>query len=390
MGAADEQISQREGAGENSYRSSAVKVLAGLAADPGALCGVRANGATMKCAILVVILLAVSSSALSAQQGIRAVEVARVGCLDCRGPQLLTRVHALALAHGRLYVVDASAPYVRMFDLSGRHVLSFGRSGDGPGEFRFPFRLNVRPDSLIEVFDLQQNRVTLLTPTGNQLSTRQIGLGMLPSLSTHARNPEVFGVVSTPRDSAQRVFRLTRESPRPVPISVADVDLAIRGGSVVPPAIAAKPGSGFAIGLGREDYRILILRGDGTRESEIRRNIPRIRKSQAELAAEARTREAVMREMSRRVPASSLPRVVSDEYRRHFNAMSYDDVGRLWVRTLRRLDATVFDVFDSAARYVGELVVPGNINDFAVGDTHMAAAVQDESGVPNVVIYRLN
>ena len=37
LGAADEQISQHEGAGENSYRSSAVKALAGLAADPWAL-----------------------------------------------------------------------------------------------------------------------------------------------------------------------------------------------------------------------------------------------------------------------------------------------------------------------------------------------------------------
>jgi hypothetical protein len=39
LGAADEQVGQCEGAGDNSYRSSVVKALAWLAADPWALCG---------------------------------------------------------------------------------------------------------------------------------------------------------------------------------------------------------------------------------------------------------------------------------------------------------------------------------------------------------------
>lgn len=39
LGEADKQICQRKGAGENSYRSSAVKTLAGLAAYPWALDG---------------------------------------------------------------------------------------------------------------------------------------------------------------------------------------------------------------------------------------------------------------------------------------------------------------------------------------------------------------
>ena len=42
LGAADEQIGQKEGAGNNSYRSSAAKVLVRLAADPWALDGHRA------------------------------------------------------------------------------------------------------------------------------------------------------------------------------------------------------------------------------------------------------------------------------------------------------------------------------------------------------------
>ena len=49
LGAADEQIGQCEGAGENSYRGSEVKVLVRLAADPWALCAYRSRLATIEC-----------------------------------------------------------------------------------------------------------------------------------------------------------------------------------------------------------------------------------------------------------------------------------------------------------------------------------------------------
>src|SRR5690606_13960278 len=49
LGEADKQVGQYEGAGDNSYRSSSVKVLAGLAAYPWALCAYRSRLATIEC-----------------------------------------------------------------------------------------------------------------------------------------------------------------------------------------------------------------------------------------------------------------------------------------------------------------------------------------------------
>jgi hypothetical protein len=68
--------------------------------------------------------------------------------------------------------------------------------------------------------------------------------------------------------------------------------------------------------------------------------------------------------------------------------MAYDDAGRLWVRTQRRIDATVFDVFGTQNEYLGEYVVPDIVGAFAIGNGVIAVAVSDDLGVPYVVLYR--
>ncbi len=49
---------------------------------------------------------------------------------------------------GRIYVADVGAKQIHVFDPAGKHLLSFGRAGQGPGEFEFPHALAVTPTSL--------------------------------------------------------------------------------------------------------------------------------------------------------------------------------------------------------------------------------------------------
>ena len=63
---------------------------------------------------------------------------------------------------GRNYVADAKALQIHIFDAAGRHILSFGRGGQGPGEFTFPHAVAVSPNrifikdrgNLIKTFNL--------------------------------------------------------------------------------------------------------------------------------------------------------------------------------------------------------------------------------------------
>ena len=67
------------------------------------------------------------------------VELAIGAVLDGDPPYLFDKVDALARdATGLLYVADSGSRTVRVFDHRGKHVVSIGGRGEGPGEFRLP------------------------------------------------------------------------------------------------------------------------------------------------------------------------------------------------------------------------------------------------------------
>jgi hypothetical protein len=72
------------------------------------------------------------------------------------GPTAFFRVFPTSVGAdsvGNLYVLDAGNFTVAVFDGEGRHVLSFGRQGEGPGELGFPSDLAVGPGGATAVYD---------------------------------------------------------------------------------------------------------------------------------------------------------------------------------------------------------------------------------------------
>ncbi len=70
------------------------------------------------------------------------------------------------LSDGRILVADAAASVLYLFDTSGSLVRSFGRPGEGPGEFRYVNNMTVGPGDSVLVFDERTRRGTVLHPTG--------------------------------------------------------------------------------------------------------------------------------------------------------------------------------------------------------------------------------
>ena len=56
-------------------------------------------------------------------------------------------------AAGNIYVLDVDYREVRVFDSAGRYVEGFGRSGDGPEQFRAPSRMELLDNGLLVVSD---------------------------------------------------------------------------------------------------------------------------------------------------------------------------------------------------------------------------------------------
>jgi hypothetical protein len=84
-------------------------------------------------------------------------------------PDEFGRIRWLAIdASGSVYVADAAASEIRVFDTVGVHARSFGRPGAGPGEFGRLQAITFLGDTLV-VMDPNNGRLALLDRTGTQL-----------------------------------------------------------------------------------------------------------------------------------------------------------------------------------------------------------------------------
>ncbi|MCE9615279.1 MAG: 6-bladed beta-propeller [Lentisphaerae bacterium] len=83
----------------------------------------------------------------------------------------LTRPVAIAFAGDRLLVADAQRHRIAMFDPEGRFITSFGKRGEGPGEFNFPTHITVDLNGRILVTDSLNGRVQIFDRDGTFLST---------------------------------------------------------------------------------------------------------------------------------------------------------------------------------------------------------------------------
>lgn len=70
------------------------------------------------------------------------------------------------LSDGSVAAIDRSSEEVRVFGPDGRHLVSMGRSGDGPGEFRSAWFLWVLPGDTLWVGDYRPWRYNVFTRDG--------------------------------------------------------------------------------------------------------------------------------------------------------------------------------------------------------------------------------
>jgi hypothetical protein len=98
----------------------------------------------------------------------------RLGVVDGDSSQQFHRVaYAARLPEGRTVVVDGGALEVRWFDASGRHIGTYGRQGEGPGEIRAVGETPLLVGDTIILYDPRNQRVLSLAP-GELLSEQPL------------------------------------------------------------------------------------------------------------------------------------------------------------------------------------------------------------------------
>lgn len=97
------------------------------------------------------------------------VRIAPGGACAAFGAGELQRPTGVALAAGRVFVVDPPAHRVVAFDAGGRPVLRFGALGDGPGQLDFPSGIGVDGAGRLLVVDALNFRVARFSTDGQWL-----------------------------------------------------------------------------------------------------------------------------------------------------------------------------------------------------------------------------
>jgi sugar lactone lactonase YvrE len=74
-------------------------------------------------------------------------------------------------SRGNLYILDTGNHRVQKFSPDGRYLASFGRQGQGPGDFSYPDSIAVDGEDMIWVSDPNNQRIQVLTPEGAERKT---------------------------------------------------------------------------------------------------------------------------------------------------------------------------------------------------------------------------
>lgn len=348
----------------------------------------------------------------------------RIGEMDGAEPYLFTWViQAFEAADGSIVVADLDTRQLRVFDRAGSHVRTFGRSGDGPGEFRAQPRIRlIAPDTVV-AWDAGARRLTWFTLDGT--ITREESIVELPLPLTLSPPPWiVLGDGSLlhmdpvpfvpPEDRRGMVERHRNLLVRPGGSSELTTIRDLPGGTALygasgasfgNPDIAADAGGSWAV---RTDPLSVVIADDpmgrwalsvydfsGTRTESIRIGLPRAAFT-ADLADRERSR---LLERLEREPALS-PREAAD-LRSAVRGLSFPDSARaiegviadssdqLWVRRWRGAwneeGVDTYDVISPDGAWLGCVEIPGDLGRvLSIGEDHVLSLRTDPLGVPRI------
>ncbi|HYR08167.1 MAG TPA: 6-bladed beta-propeller [Longimicrobium sp.] len=335
----------------------------------------------------------------------RASEELRLGRAEGEGADVFAMPVALeADAHGRMYVLDAQAGQLRVFDAGGGHVRSLGGQGAGPGELRQPLGMAMAPDGALWIVDPGNGRFTVFDTSGALRTTvrRASGLAMVPWPGRFDRQGRLWDVsmgaggVSGPPallrvdPASGGVQRVDLPAYTPASFDASNGPVSVSAPVPYAPDLVWTLDADGRVWSGVSDrYRLRLHEPAGDTLRVVERAAAPVEVTPAE-------RDSVPAQLKwftdqgGRIDLSRVPR-----HKPAFVSIRTDDQGWLWVRP--SLPASqrnaAFDVFDPQGRYQGRLALPVPHEDrmpLVIRGDRIYAVVLNDAGVPQVVRFRIH
>jgi hypothetical protein len=303
---------------------------------------------------------------------------------------------------GRILVLDRSRRRISLFGPEGEYIVSSGREGEGPGEYRSPSAVwEISGDSLA-VYDPPLGRVSVLDWNASfvrSVQVRPIRTLVLPSGSFEDGrlfvvnafpDPQDYGLatsytVSTEgRDSLGEFRHIENQDPGPL--------------SAVRRPLVAKVRRLWAAGqklyvIRNVDYELQIQNPDGELLRIVRwhgRDLTATRESNRHYIEERVARSPPDRVARRR---RGLEERIPNERYPPFERIRVDRRGRAWLQAYRQpFDAglTAWTVADASGQLVGRMDLPEDAVVLDATDESVLLRLTDDLGVESLAVYDLD
>ena len=337
-----------------------------------------------------------------------------IGSVDSGDADDLYRVQdATLLADGRIVIANAGSGEIKVFHADGSHSGTWGRQGEGPGEFsRGPNVVAHWPGDSIAASDPGGHRVSLFDMDGDHgrdiaLDPTLLGvIDLLPDGKMFAKgsllvNRRATGSPDLIRSDLEWAV-LDVDGTRDVSLgefpAFEDWAVTMPDGSIGEQThpfgrttVGTLWGNLLAIGV-QDSYEIKAFGPDGSLIRIVRRDGDPGETTQAELD------EYFARQVAGR-PAevqSRMLNMVRDmplvESYPAFEEIAGDRAGYLWVREYRMFGEgdPVWTVFDPEGRVQGLVETPSGLTVFEIGEDHVVGLGEDELGVEYVQVWGLD
>ena len=319
---------------------------------------------------------------------------------------------ALRLDDGRILVANGGTSEVRVFDRTARYVGSWGREGEGPGEFTGLTDLWPWPGDSVMAWDFLQNRLTIFDLDGGFVRTQRLaqgeGLGVgriegvLPDRSLITASLVSFD----PGDRTSGLVRRSREFVRVASDGVRmsslgehqDEEYYVRaevGAILRHPfrrSVHSVVWNGRIVISASDHYEIRAYGPGGDLQLIVRRDHARRAVTQSDVdtyvaerlyGSDPQARPTLERVLRGLPPVESFPA---------FSQLVVDDTGDLWVREYRHPDdaRSIWTVFSSDGRLRGLVETPAQFAIYRIGGDFLLGKSADELDVERVQLWALD
>lgn len=322
------------------------------------------------------------------------------------GPDLFGRIsQVIRLSSGDIAVAEGLAAEIRVFDDGGGHLRTFGRRGEGPGEFANLWTIAELPGDTIVATDPVGGRISFFTSSGT--FARSFPIPRLPWASA----PNVVGWLE---DGTMLVNAFTQSPSRGTRNRSHLLYSVDRGGEVLETLgefagqQLGRNGLGLAFGaqahfaaggnLAWYAHSSRFELAGHDRSGSVRRIVRTNRIPKAVTQAEIDDSRAAAGERLRGMSGPAIDRIRATEFASTHplhGRFLFDEAGNLWVERyssdlIADSGAREWDIFDPEGRLTGSLTTPGGFRITYIGTRSVLGVHADSLGIETVRMYRLD